>query len=453
MDPRIHYVITSDDVSIGYWTMGQGPALIVPPIVVSSHIEMEWQIPSRRACFEALSQGSRLVRYDCRGIGMSQRDAVDFSMEAAFRDLEAVADALDLERFALLRIPSSNNVAIAYAAAHPERVSHLVIWEGHNHDDRDPIRSRRLEAIEPVIDRDWELYLKIRARLISGWDNNSNAPIVEELLKATQTPETMKAANEAIKSANPVPYLTAVKAPTMVLYRVGEPEREASARLFASRIRGANLVAMRSSTLGVYPSAAGAKEMLDFLNPDEAWFARENHDHDDSHHGGLRVILFCDLEKHTSMMQRLGDERGREVLREFEALTREALASYGGEEIKTMGDSFMASFSSAIRALDCAIALERGFETRNETASEPLHVRVGISAGEPIEEDDDLFGSSVILAARIADQAEGGEIVLANVVRELAAGKGFLFSDRGEASLRGFEDPIHLYELKWRDLA
>jgi class 3 adenylate cyclase len=195
-------------------------------------------------------------------------------------------------------------------------------------------------------------------------------------------------------------------------------------------------------------TAQGSSPRLHFLNPDESWFAREAAE--EVHHGGLRVILFADLEKHTNMMQRLGDDRGREVLREFEAITREALASYGGEEIKTMGDSFMASFSSATRALECSVALERAFQTRNETASEPLHVRVGLSAGEPIEEDDDLFGSSVIMAARIADQAEGDEIILANVVRELAAGKGFLFADRGEAVLRGFEDPVRLYELKWQ---
>jgi class 3 adenylate cyclase len=252
----------------------------------------------------------------------------------------------------------------------------------------------------------------------------------------------------AIASCDPLPYLNNVKAPTLVLYRVGVAAREVSARQYASRIRGANLVALRESTIGVYPNVPGATEILDFLNPGEQRFAREAQE--EQLQGGLRVILFSDLEKHTAMMQRLGDERGRQVLREHEAITREALASYGGAEVKTMGDSFMASFGSASRALECAIAIQRAFEARNETATEPMHVRVGLSAGEPIAEHEDLFGSSVILAARIVDQAKGGEIVLANVVRELAAGKGFLFSDRGEVLLRGFEDPVHLYELNWR---
>jgi class 3 adenylate cyclase len=138
-------------------------------------------------------------------------------------------------------------------------------------------------------------------------------------------------------------------------------------------------------------------------------------------------------------------------LREHEALTREALQSYGGAEVKTMGDSFMATFGSASRALECAIAIQRAFKARNEAGSEPLNVRVGLSAGEPIAEADDLFGSAVIMAARIAGQAKGGEILLANVVRELTAGKGFLFSDRGEVALRGFEDAVHIFELNWSE--
>ncbi len=115
-----------------------------------------------------------------------------------------------------------------------------------------------------------------------------------------------------------------------------------------------------------------------------------------------------------------------------------------------MGDGFMASFSSATKALDCAIAIQRAFSERNESGDEPILVRVGVNAGEPIAEDDDLFGSAVIAAARIAAKAEGGEILTSDTVRGLLAGKGFLFSDRGDVALRGFEDPMRLYEVNWR---
>ena len=445
MDPRIQYASTSDGVSIAYWTMGDGLPLVIPPVLVSSHLELEWQIPSRRASYEGLARGARVIRYDCRGMGMSQRDAVDFSLDAASRDLEAVVNRLGIERFALLRLPNSGVLPFAYAAGHPERVSHLIVWEGHTYDDRDSPRAEQIEAIEPVLDRDWDLYVKIRARLLVGWDG-SNAPVLEELLRMTHSANSMRQMNQALSSADTGPYLARIKAPTLVLYHVGIRQREQHARVFASSIANANLVAVRSQSIGPLPNETGIAAMHEFLSPGgmHAW-AEGRQDSAD----GVRIILFTDLEKHTEMMQRLGDERGRAVLREHEVITREALAAYGGSEVKTMGDSFMASFSSAIRALECAIALQKAFAVRNETSIEQLRVRVGLSAGEPIAEEDDLFGSSVILAARVADQARGGEIVLANVVRELAAGRGFLFGDRGEVPLRGFEEPVHLFDLKW----
>ncbi len=452
MAHSVQYVSTDDGVGIAYWMMGDGITLVIPPIITTSHLEMEWQIPSRRAVFEGLARRARVVHYDCRGMGMSQRDAIDFSVEAAERDLAGVVDRLGIERFALLRLPSSGDVAFAYAANNPDRVSHLIIWEGHQvQDDIDSPRREQLLAIEPVMEQDWDLYVRIRARIIAGWDG-SNAPIIEAILRETHSVDSARAMNEVLMHADPSPYLRAIEAPTLVMYRGGVRAREDNARLFASRIANSHLQVVREHSIGPFPNEAAVNEMLDFISPDSGLLGEFAHDHEhdfEHEHGALRVILFTDLEMHTAMMQRLGDDRGRAVLREHEIITREALASYGGSEVKTMGDSFMASFGSATRALECAIAIEKAFADRNASSDEQLRVRVGISAGEPIEEDDDLFGSSVILASRIAAQAKGGEIILANVVRELAAGKGFMFADRGEIVLRGFDDPVRLYELKW----
>ena len=163
---------------------------------------------------------------------------------------------------------------------------------------------------------------------------------------------------------------------------------------------------------------------------------------------GLRTILFTDLVGHTEMMQRLGDAKGRDVLREHERITREVLAAHDGTEVKTMGDGFMASFGSVTKAVGCAIDLQRAFAERE---GEPLSVRAGLNAGEPIEEDGDLFGATVILASRIAAKADGGEILVADTVRGLCSGKGFLFADRGEFVAKGFEEPVRLYEVRWRE--
>jgi class 3 adenylate cyclase len=124
-----------------------------------------------------------------------------------------------------------------------------------------------------------------------------------------------------------------------------------------------------------------------------------------------------------------------------------------------MGDGFMASFGSATKALACAVAIQKAFDDGNgkgEMGNAPIRVRIGLNAGEPIAEDDpdgrsDLFGTAVIVAARIAAQASGGEILVSDVVRQLVAGKGFLFNDRGEHALKGFEDPVRVWEVRWRN--
>ncbi len=165
----------------------------------------------------------------------------------------------------------------------------------------------------------------------------------------------------------------------------------------------------------------------------------------------VHTILFTDVEGSTALTDRLGDARSRELLREHERMVREALKAHGGSEVKTMGDGFMTSFSSASKALECAIAMQRAFAEHNESVEEPIKVRIGLNAGEPIAEDDDLFGTAVNLAARIAAQAEGGEILASEAVRQIVAGKKFPFSGRGETALRGFEDRVHIYQVSWRE--
>ena len=169
------------------------------------------------------------------------------------------------------------------------------------------------------------------------------------------------------------------------------------------------------------------------------------------------TILFTDMEGSTTLADRLGDDAAQDVRRAHNEIVRAALSANAGTEIKHTGDGIMASFATASSALDSAIAIQRGVAAHKQANPEsPLAVYVGLNAGEPIAEGDpegriDLFGTSVNLAARICDHAEAGQILAANVVRELAAGKQFLFSDLGETELRGFEDPVKLWELRWQE--
>jgi class 3 adenylate cyclase len=168
---------------------------------------------------------------------------------------------------------------------------------------------------------------------------------------------------------------------------------------------------------------------------------------------GVRTVLFTDIVGHTEMMQRLGDAKGRDVLREHERITRDLLKQHSGAEVKTMGDGFMASFGSVTSAMDCAIALQRAFSAPPLTSHlpEPISIRVGLNAGEPIEEDGDLFGATVILASRIAAKAGAGEILVPDTVRGLLSGKGFVFGDRGDFVPKGFDEGVRLWDVRWQE--
>jgi class 3 adenylate cyclase len=163
----------------------------------------------------------------------------------------------------------------------------------------------------------------------------------------------------------------------------------------------------------------------------------------------FRSILFTDIEGSTALTQRLGDAKAMQVLRRHDGIVREALREAEGNEVKHTGDGIMASFTSASRAVGCAIAIQKQLTSHNSEEEEAISVRIGLSAGEPVTDSGDLFGACVQLAARLCAHAEPGGILASTAVRDLSMGKGFVFVDQGEVSLRGFEEPIRPYAVKW----
>jgi class 3 adenylate cyclase len=161
----------------------------------------------------------------------------------------------------------------------------------------------------------------------------------------------------------------------------------------------------------------------------------------------IHTILFTDVEGSTALTERLGDAKAQELRRTHDSIVRDALKAQGGSETKHTGDGIMASFPSASRAIECAVAVQRAI-AKGDT---PLRVRIGLNAGEPVAEESDLFGTAVNLAKRICDRAEPGQILVSDVVQQLAAGKGFAFADKGEATLKGFEKPVRLHEVMWQE--
>jgi class 3 adenylate cyclase/predicted esterase len=421
-----------------------------------SHLEFEWRSPIWRHSIEELSRDHQYIRWDQRACGLSDWEVDDLSFEAWVRDLETVVDTLGLERFPLLGISQGGAVAIAYAGRHPERVSHLILYGAFakgrfkraQNEEQKQLNEAMITLARHGWGRDDPSYRQMFATSFVPGASPEQMRWFNDLCSISVSPENAARFMTASNEIDVSDLLSQIDTPTLVMHARDERRVEFDeGRRLAAGIRGARFVPLESSNhllLEHEPAwAMFMSEIRRFLGV-EAGEARR------AAPSSIHTILFTDIEGSTAMTERLGDERARSLMRDHERIVRESLAMHGGSEIKSLGDGFMVSFSSPTRALECAVAIQRAFEDQDSE----IRVRVGVNAGEPVEEDDpggrsDLFGTAVNMAARIAGAGDGGEILVSDVVRQLVAGKGFTFADRGATSLRGFEDPVALFEVRW----
>jgi class 3 adenylate cyclase len=446
MEPRIQYAKTKDGANIGFYTLGDGPPLVVTPGGIVGHLHLEWQVLDVRSWLRTLAQHRMVIHYDVRNSGLSKGGEGGHSLESWMLDLEAVVDRLGLESFSLFAYGFLGPASIAYAAQNPGKVSALILWNTA----RGPgfFGTSRDRALAALMEGDWALYTEVLAHLSYGWSAGEGARNFAARMRQFLSPQEMRQNFRDVMAMDASDHVSNIRCPTLVVERRDSQWRTESRELAAS-IPDARLVIVEGGSFAPFTEDAerGLSAVEEFLSAVGETPAPITVGDATS----VRTVLFTDIEASTALTERAGDAKARQILRGYEQLVRDALQTHSGAEVKTMGDGFMASFPSPARALDCAIAIQRAVAERNESASDPLLIRIGLNAGEPIAEEQDLFGTAVILAARIAGQADGGEILASNVVRELAAGKGFLFADRGEVALRGFEDPARLYEVRWRE--
>lgn len=450
---HIRYANTSDGVGVAYTTLGEGhPLLLLTPAGVSS-LNLALAPALQQRVYRGVARSRQLVLFDPRGTGLSERPPGPLTFDGLLRDVDAVVECLEAETVDLFAVSSAGPVALAFAARHPERVGRLVLWctSAVGAEVQTPAR----RAIDSLLSQDWTLYTETYASAAFAWENADEARRLAALLRDSVTPEVRAAYHAVIAAADVRGELKQITAAALVVhmrdYRLVEL---ASARRLASLLPRAELALFESAAL--FPRAADLDQVVKTID----LFLGGEDDHvelpapaDEPLPAApeLRTILFTDVAGSTALTRRLGDAGAREVMRQHERITRQALAAYGGAEVKTMGDGFMAAFASVSPALQCAIAVQQSFAAYNQIAGEPIRVRVGVNAGEPIAEGDDLFGTAVNLTARLAARAEGGQVLVSDVVRQLVAGKGFLFADRGEQLMRGFEDPVRVFELHWRE--
>ena len=248
-------------------------------------------------------------------------------------------------------------------------------------------------------------------------------------------------------------YARAVRAPTLVMRRRADKlSSAAGAQGLAALVPGAELLTFEGENHLFLPDEPEVetfvRAIVRFVRGEDFVSAVESAVGAEAAPSGFQTILFTDLEASTALTQRLGDEGAQELLRGHNATVRAALGEHGGREVKHTGDGIMAAFPSAVAAVSAALAIQGALASG--ASDREVRVRVGVNAGEPIAEDGDLFGTAVQLAARVTDHAEPGQILVSNVVRELCAGKGFEFASAGESTLRGFSEPVALFEVRGR---
>jgi class 3 adenylate cyclase len=450
---RIHFAHTSDGVSIAYCTMGQGmPLLAISGWV--SHLELDMETPHGERFVEGLADGGRrrLIRFDMRGSGLSDRNVSDISVAARVRDIEAVVDHLGLEKVAIFAWSMNGPPAIIYAAEHPEKVSHLMLYGTFAHQN-DGGRKSLGRALVDLIRADWRIGLRAVAefeypeadREISDW-------MIRYQREAASAEVAAALLEEALFKVDVTQYLPKLTMPTLVLHRRDDQAFPAACgRELASLMPHAHFVPLPGNVH--LPFLGDMDSIIDSVND-----FLSSKDHHAEERGspmrvapGLQIILFTDMEGSTSTTQRLGDAAAQELVRAHNSIVREALRAHDGSEIKHTGDGIMAAFSSASGAMECAIAVQKACaEHCAANPDAPVRVRIGLNAGEPVAEAEDLFGTAVQMASRIAARAEPDQILVSDVVRQLAAGKGFLFSEEGDVALRGFDDPVRLYRVAWQ---
>jgi len=265
MEPRIRYAITSDRVSIAFWTLGKGEPLVYMAGGPWGHVEL-WDIPECRRWYERLAQERMLVRYDVRGTGYSERDVSDHTLDALVADVEAVVDRLELGTFDMFGAFDAGPVAIAYATRHPERVSHLILWCSWARSS--DMRSPRIRAWLGLIDQDWELMTDTCAHLALGWPAGEVGRHAAQRLRESVSPEAARAALEAMGAFDVKELLPRLKVPTLVLHRSDIPWLPVSiARELASRIPDARLSILEGESTAPYfgDTEATASAIDEFL--------------------------------------------------------------------------------------------------------------------------------------------------------------------------------------------
>jgi class 3 adenylate cyclase len=429
----------SGDIEIAYQILGDGPIDLVYVAGAITHLDVMWEDPSYRRFCERLASFSRLISFDKRGMGLSDRVRIA-TLEERMDDVRAVMDAAGSERAALLGVSEGGPMSILFAATYPERTRALILWGAEVKEERTedwPWGESTWEEFEESmsqIDERWGKGLGIWAVAPS---TNGDEAIRRWWGRMQTNAMTPGAAVEFMRMGQGIDVrhvLPAVSVPTLVIHRVDDAICHVeNGRYEAAHIAGAKYVELPGADHAPWVNGDDLlAEIQDFLTG-----TREPAEPDRV----LATVLFTDLVGSTEQVTQMGDRRWRELVERHHAAVRGELARFRGREIDTAGDGFLAAFDGPARAIRCAVSIIEALRPLG------LQVRAGLHTGECEVMGEKLVGVAVHTGARVAATAHGSEIIVSRTVKDLVAGSGIDFEDRGLHSLKGMPGHWELYAV------
>ena len=446
MAGEVRYCTTSDGVGLAYVMAGAGPFVIVPSNIYSLS---QTQGGLLGPLAEILARQFTVVRYDLRGMGLSDRKAMDYSLGTRVADLLAIAGAVRAERFSVVAETYAAAVSIALAASNPERVDKLVLRDPFASGERFYAETKYGQvatATTGITREQWEFISQtIVAR---GAPKGMSADFIRRRakdLRAAWEPEGLLAFREAVRRFDLTGVLRDVQSPTLVLRTSDEPAIQGYAREVVSGIPDARLaVAGWSAGRPVFGDEV-LQQLAEFLGADlrgiESQEATEKVEAATTAHT-MAVVLFTDVVDSTALTERFGDAAFRTASRRLDDAVRMAIRDAGGTPVegKVLGDGVMGVFTSAVEAIAAArTCVELGRDL-------PMHI--GLHAGDVTHEGGNVYGGAVNIASRVCGLSEPGEILVSATVRELArTSSGVVFEDRGEHALKGIADAVRVFAV------
>jgi class 3 adenylate cyclase len=430
----------SGDAHIAYQVVGDGPIDLVYVQGFVSNIELNWQEPSYAAFLSGIASFSRLITFDKRGTGLSDRVSEDRlpTLEQRMDDVRAVMDAVGSERAAFFAVSEGGPMCFLFAATYPERTSALVVYGSYAHSGAAPeyewTRSAESRAaFRSLLEESWGGPFGLVERAPNMVGDPAFSRWWSTLLRQSASPRAALSLIEMNAQIDVRPVLPTIRVPTLIIHRTGDRAMKTDeARFMAEHIEGAQLLLLPGDDH--LPWVGDTEPILDAMHEflTGAPRARELD-------RVLATVLFTDIVGSTDRAAGMGDARWKELLAAHHRIVRAELQRFGGREIDTAGDGFLAAFDGPARAVRCALSIA------DRVRDLGIEIRAGAHTGECELMGAGIGGIAVHIGARVASLAGPSEVLVSRTVKDLVAGSGLRFEDRGTHRLKGVPDEWHLY--------